>query len=594
MSELPLIGVIALPAIAPLIALLQLLFPGLLGDHWKQYRAVIGVLLTQSTLMSAQWIASFWVGPDATWFMTPQALAWGLPLVASMGLIASLAIRRPLGDRQQPPARIEFLALQVLLVTTALWLAWQWISNASLLDHALAINLACLAGLVHLQLRSRWFARGRRAAYATETVFLLALTAAGGAVAQLAFGGQTRNESIALSHERVPTYRFDNTRSGAIGASSMINAQPRVLASYTIPNAAGQLLLESSPIATRKALFLGARQQIQANAQGLLFGLSLQDGLPDPTRVWSYGDSSTRAIFSSPVVHDGLLYVGEGYHQHRNCRLLCIDAATGQLAWSFRTSSHVESPPTVDFNRLYFGAGDDGLYCLRLPDGRGQSPQLAWRYPSIHVDSSPLVAENKVFVGGVVGDAIANLKAVALDAATGEKIWERPADLPMPAALSYAEGRVFLGLGNGKFNAEADDPRGEVWCLDAATGTPRWKYPLPASVLASPVPVGERVYVVARSGECLALNAASGERVWQSSVGEAVASAPVVAGEQMYVVTLQGSVVCLDTNRGEEQWRLDDLRQVGANVYASPCLVDGKLYLTIGGTLHCVGEATAP
>jgi outer membrane protein assembly factor BamB len=62
----------------------------------------------------------------------------------------------------------------------------------------------------------------------------------------------------------------------------------------------------------------------------------------------------------------------------------------------------------------------------------------------------------------------------------------------------------------------------------------------------------------------------------------------------MYVVTLQGSVVCLDTNRGEEQWRLDDLRQVGANVYASPCLVDGKLYLTIGGTLHCVGEATAP
>ena len=65
-SLLPL-GVIALPAIAPLIALIQLLFPGLLGEHWKQYRAAVGVLLSQSTLMFAQWLATFWIPAESSW-----------------------------------------------------------------------------------------------------------------------------------------------------------------------------------------------------------------------------------------------------------------------------------------------------------------------------------------------------------------------------------------------------------------------------------------------------------------------------------------------------------------------------------------------
>ena len=73
-----LLGVITLPALAPLLALLQLLFPGLLGDHWKHYRNLIAALMTQSTLMFGQWAALTWFVKEPTWWLTDRALAWGM------------------------------------------------------------------------------------------------------------------------------------------------------------------------------------------------------------------------------------------------------------------------------------------------------------------------------------------------------------------------------------------------------------------------------------------------------------------------------------------------------------------------------------
>ena len=46
---------VGLPVLLPLVALLQLLFPGLLRDQWRQYRYAVQVLMTQSTLICLQW-----------------------------------------------------------------------------------------------------------------------------------------------------------------------------------------------------------------------------------------------------------------------------------------------------------------------------------------------------------------------------------------------------------------------------------------------------------------------------------------------------------------------------------------------------------
>ena len=46
------------------------------------------------------------------------------------------------------------------------------------------------------------------------------------------------------------------------------------------------------------------------------------------------------------------------------CKLYCIHAAKGEKLWEFATKGHTESSPRVIDGRVYFGAGDDGLYCV--------------------------------------------------------------------------------------------------------------------------------------------------------------------------------------------------------------------------------------
>src|SRR6516165_1633799 len=62
-------GVIVLPFAMPIAALLQLLFPGLLRDQWRNYKVAVYLLLTQSTLIFAHWASARWFvsAPEQSW-----------------------------------------------------------------------------------------------------------------------------------------------------------------------------------------------------------------------------------------------------------------------------------------------------------------------------------------------------------------------------------------------------------------------------------------------------------------------------------------------------------------------------------------------
>ncbi len=42
-----------------------------------------------------------------------------------------------------------------------------------------------------------------------------------------------------------------------------------------------------------------------------------------------------------------------------------LDAATGKTAWSYTAGGRVDSPPTIDAGRVFFGSADGWVYCLR-------------------------------------------------------------------------------------------------------------------------------------------------------------------------------------------------------------------------------------
>jgi outer membrane protein assembly factor BamB len=96
---------------------------------------------------------------------------------------------------------------------------------------------------------------------------------------------------------------------------------------------------------------------------------------------------------------------------------------------------------------------------------------------------------------------------------------------------------------------------------------------------------------VARNGECYCVEGKTGQRVWTYDVGEDAVSSPIVSGGRMFVVTAYGSILCLDVQSSKLAWRFDELRQATPTVYSSPALVEGCIYVAIGGKLYCVGDA---
>ena len=104
---------------------------------------------------------------------------------------------------------------------------------------------------------------------------------------------------------------------------------------------------------------------------------------------------------STPVVYEGKVYVGQGEH---GCpgSLVCLDDASGEIAWSYPVEMGVKSSPALSIQKdgayIYFTiARTDGLvYCLRH-DGT-----LAWEWDPPdegYILQGVAISEGAVFLG---------------------------------------------------------------------------------------------------------------------------------------------------------------------------------------------------
>ena len=84
--------------------------------------------------------------------------------------------------------------------------------------------------------------------------------------------------------------------------------------------------------------------------------------------LWIYRTGEYSAVYSSPAVVDGRVYVGSGYPDHK---AYCLDAATGSLIWSYTAEGSVGSPAVAD-GRVYGGSLDRKVYCF----GEGVPPPI--------------------------------------------------------------------------------------------------------------------------------------------------------------------------------------------------------------------------
>ena len=334
----------------------------------------------------------------------------------------------------------------------------------------------------------------------------------------------------------------------------------------------------SSPAIVGNRLYIGSSHGSIFSIAGATYCIDTES----KKVLWRH--NSRIPIFSPPAVAGGRVYIGEGYHQDSNCHLRCLDARTGDLIWSFKTASHVESTPFISQGKLYFTAGADGVYCIDALEG-----QQIWHYKDVHADMSPIVHNGRVYFGTGYGD----YQILAVDAETGAEIWAKEMPYPVWGSPSASENLIFFGLGRGNFSESAPVPAGKVVALNGDTGDIVWEHEAEDAVLTAIAIQNNSILFGSRDGSVYCLRAIDGHLQWKTDLGGPVVSSPAVTPEIVYAATKNGYIYGLSTHSGDIQWEFDT-RTVIRNIefYSSPAIANGLLYIGSSDRyIFCLGGA---
>ncbi len=210
----------------------------------------------------------------------------------------------------------------------------------------------------------------------------------------------------------------------------------------------------------------------------------------------------------------GMAIVGERLYAADLQQARAMEAASGATIWTFPAD-----PEEVD---------------------RG----LFYATPAVTEGGLVLVA-SEVTTGGFLGQRESIVWG--LDAETGAAQWSFDGARGM-----YVEGGA---LGNGVFVIGNGD--GNVYALDAESGTLQWTFETGHRVWATPLVVGDVVYVGAMDRNLYALEVHTGRVVWEFSAGGAFGGTPILMDGTLYIGGFDNTFYAIDSETGSEQWRFE-------------------------------------
>jgi eukaryotic-like serine/threonine-protein kinase len=273
-----------------------------------------------------------------------------------------------------------------------------------------------------------------------------------------------------------------------------------------------------------------------------------------------------------------------------------------QVKWKFHTAGEVISSPAISGGVVFFGSTDGNLYAVDKESGA-----LKWKTPTgSRITSSPAVAEGLVYFGTYSGNFY------ALDASTGKLKWKfqtggerryaathlhgsQPAAETMPDPFDFYlsspavwNGSVFFGSGDGN-----------IYALNAASGTLQWKFKTGDVVHASPAIADGTLFLGSWDSFFYALDAASGKEKWRFKTGEdpdthnqvGIQSSAAVADGVVYFGCRDSNFYALDEASGQKKWVFPNH---GSWVISSPAVRDGKVYFgtSDSGLFHVLDAKT--
>jgi outer membrane protein assembly factor BamB len=227
----------------------------------------------------------------------------------------------------------------------------------------------------------------------------------------------------------------------------------------------------------------------------------------------------------------------------------------------------------------------DGSYIVALDRETGKE---VWRVARKNRRSwaTPLLVRSGDRIDLVASGAES---VIAYDPATGQERWRANGtdSHPIPSPVA-GRGLVVLSAGSQAKRALAVR-LGQTGDL---TNTPSvvWRYNKGTAYVASPIIVGDYIYLVSDAGIVTALKLDTGEVVYEGGrvpVPATVRASLVAFGDVILLTSEEGDTFVLKTGPTHEILRTNS---VGEAVWASPALANGTIYIRGDKHLFAIGK----
>jgi outer membrane protein assembly factor BamB len=330
--------------------------------------------------------------------------------------------------------------------------------------------------------------------------------------------------------------------------------------------------------------------------------------------------------------------------------LLCLDRRDGAILWQkevisarleklHRLNSRASSTPATDGKHVFvtfLDANDPkepkvivGCYDF---EGRRVWQKSPGRFSSVHgFCSSPLLYKDTVIVNC---DHDGDGYVVSLAKSDGEQRWriDRPNKTRSYCAplIVDAAGRKQMVMSGSKCVASYDPDTGKQWwIIDGPTeqfvsspvyldgtifltaGFPAYHYmgikpdgngnvtethvawhhkvrnSREGAYVPSPIAYGKWFFAVSDDGILNCFEAKTGEWKWKQQLGKHHSASPVLAGGHLYFTADNGDTYVL---KAGESFELVNVNPLGEEVYSSPAVAGGQIFLRGDKHLFCVGK----
>jgi outer membrane protein assembly factor BamB len=270
--------------------------------------------------------------------------------------------------------------------------------------------------------------------------------------------------------------------------------------------------------------------------------------------------STLNDVFHADEAHTGIFRSGAG-------------RGLGSVRWRFKTSGRIFSSPVIKDGLAFIGSEDGNLYAVRTYSGA-----MSWKFHTGGAVSSTVAVYN-----GSVYFTSYDGYCYAVDALTGKELWKfktegekkvganglwtmKPAEMYMEDLWDFFLSSPVVGInGPGLNNGPTvyfGSSDGNLYALDAISGVLKWKFKTNGIIRSSPALYDGNIYFGSWDTYMYAVDAQTGKEIWKFKTRdqpgyhllEGIQASASIADGVLYFGARDGFFYALKAKTGDSLW----------------------------------------